>query len=146
MYIQHSKIEMEDWANLMRRVGPDLSELGFSLRDVEIAMLVLSDRGVEGRTAIREINDAIKEATLTTEDYSYAISKLNAENEKLLEQEEDLDLQLRSLNLERRQAVLDLKELQTSQQNLTNEQYNSAEYQEQYTIRIERAKLRIEEI
>jgi len=76
---RESTVEIGEFSSFIRRVGPDLQDLGLSLTDVMAIVMALTERGIEGYTAFRKINEAIREVKGAAE-----------ELETLVEQQERL--------------------------------------------------------
>ncbi|MFA7121224.1 MAG: phage tail tape measure protein, partial [Bacilli bacterium] len=57
-----ANVDLDDFTRMMERVGPELGEMGLGLQDVEAILMALAKKGITGRTAIRELNEAIDES------------------------------------------------------------------------------------
>lgn len=69
---KNTSITIDEFASAMTRLAPEMKASGTSIDDAQMALAILSERGIIGRAAISELNDAVMRSienhtTLATE-------------------------------------------------------------------------------
>lgn len=57
-----SNVDLDDFSRVMTRIGPDLGRMGIGLNEVSAVMMSFADRGITGRQATTELDQAITAA------------------------------------------------------------------------------------
>ena len=74
-----ANVDLGDFSQLMTRVGPDLGEMGLGLKDVEVILMALAEKGITGRKAMSELSKAIEESGGSTQKLYSSLGITNTE-------------------------------------------------------------------
>ena len=84
---RETTMDVEDFSQMVRRVGPEIDEMGMSVDDTAAIMAALEDQGMDSRTAMREFRQAANNAE---GDQGDLMESLGLSNEELTAQEDAL--------------------------------------------------------
>ena len=84
---RNTTMEVEDFSGMVRRMGPELEEMGLSVDETAAIMTALEEKGMDSRTAMREFRQAANNAE---GDQGELMGSLGLTNEEIESQEEAL--------------------------------------------------------
>ena len=84
--LTNSQVNFSEWQRMIVTIGPDLHKMGLSIDDVNAVMMILKDRGIQGKDMLQELKkgmddsaDANKDGKISIDEYYKALGITNTE-------------------------------------------------------------------
>jgi len=85
-----TNVSAEEFGAAIKRIGPDLQEVGLTFEDVEKAMVAMEEQGIEGRKAISTLNEVFAKNKEAAEAVIEAQEDLEDASKNLIDAQEEL--------------------------------------------------------
>ncbi len=137
--MENTTLSVSEFLGFVGKTAPTLNDMGLSIEDAAMMVGALEEKGIMGKKAVAALTEAFQTATPNTDDFKDAAHELGKENDTLASRNRDLALSTKSLEQDRKEAITNLDEL-------TKKGKDENETQEEYELRLERARIKLAEI